>query len=105
MTNVIHMTAPQAASVAGPSLTDPHQVLQPALLSDGTYVLGIQNINNPAFADRAALLQSFPQVDFATVVAPLQFTTTSAIAITNAQSIASAAISAASLSVGSATVA
>lgn len=95
MTNVIHMTALQAKAVEGPSLTDPHQVLAPALLSDGTYTLGAQNIANPAFADRRALLQSYPQVDLDTVIAPKQFTNAStAVDIANAQALAAAAVSA-----------
>lgn len=105
MSNVIHMTAPQAQSVAGPSLIDPHQVLEPALLVDGTYALGPQNINNPAFADRKALLQGFPQVDLDAVIVPKQFTIASTTAdIANAQALAAAAIAAAAVSGGSATV-
>lgn len=67
--NVIHMTAAQAALVAGVSPIDPNQILTPSPLTDGTFMLGVQNIDNPAFADRRALLQSFPQVDYSVISA------------------------------------
>ncbi len=67
--NVISMTSAEADQVRGPSLTDPSQVLTPAGLTNGGYILGVQNLTNPAFADRAALLSGFAQVDFATVSA------------------------------------
>lgn len=67
--NVIHMTAAQAASVTGPSPTVSDATLIPAPLTDGTYIVGPEVIADPAFADRRALLQSFPQVDYAVVSA------------------------------------
>lgn len=69
MTQVISMTSAQAAQVRGASKTDPAQTMEPVPLTNGGYILGPQNIDNPAFADRKALLQSFPQVDYSVISA------------------------------------
>lgn len=69
MPNVIHMTYAQAMTVTGPSPTVRDAVLIPVMLTDGTYIVGPEVIADPAYADRKALLQSFPQVDYATLSA------------------------------------
>lgn len=67
---VIHMTAPQAASVTGKSPTA-NAMIVPVALTDSTFIVGPEVLADPAFADRKALLLVPPQVDYATLVAVL----------------------------------
>lgn len=61
---MIQMNATQAAQVSGPSPSDARKVLTPIALPDGTFYVGAHVLNEPGFADRAALLQGFPQIDY-----------------------------------------
>lgn len=67
--NVILMSAAQCAQVTGPANppTEPPRELRPVPLTDGRCIVGPEVISDPAFADRKALLQSFPQVDYSTL--------------------------------------
>ena len=69
MGNLIHLTAEHAAQISGPSMTAKNAILTPVPLTDGTFIVGLQNIDNLAFADRAGLLASFPQVDYSVMSA------------------------------------
>ena len=67
MGNVIHLTAAQAAQISGSSTTAKDVIVTPAALNDGTFFVGLQNIDNLAFAGRAGLLVSFRWVDHSVV--------------------------------------
>lgn len=66
MTQMIQMTAAQAAQVR--DTAQKTSMLIPVPLPDGTFYVGAHVAGAPEFADRAALLTSFPQVDFVTMM-------------------------------------
>lgn len=76
--NVIHMTGGQAAAVSGTSPINSHAALIPVAMTDGTYIVGVEVLADPAHASKRSALQAAPVVDVATLaaimpVAPVSF--------------------------------
>jgi len=68
MSKVILLTAAQAAAVRGPSETEPKfAALQPAPLTDGRYILGVEVLDDPALAEDRAFLSGLAQADVADI--------------------------------------
>lgn len=63
MSVLIILTAQQAASVTGPSKTNPQASCAPVPLADGTFALPVEMLKDPDHASIAGFLGALPQVD------------------------------------------
>jgi len=64
MPDVIILQAADAEAVRGPSAVDPSHVLQPLPLSDGTFYLGTEVLNDPMHDAHKERLAALPTENY-----------------------------------------